>query len=136
MTARRDVPGIKAYDSPAGGWGALRATARAIREQMDLTDASLLLSTNQPQGFDCPGCAWPDKDERSTFQFCENGAKAVSWEATRKRAPPEFSLIRILLSSMTPAKKAAFFTSPWNWSKAAACNRCSTNIKRFRFRAQ
>jgi molybdopterin-dependent oxidoreductase alpha subunit len=90
MTARRDVPGIKAYDSPAGGWGALRATARAIREQMDLTDASLLLSTNQPQGFDCPGCAWPDKDERSTFQFCENGAKAVSWEATRKRAPPEF----------------------------------------------
>jgi molybdopterin-dependent oxidoreductase alpha subunit len=90
MTARRDVPGIKPYDSPAGGWGALRATARIIREQMDLTDASLLLSTNQPQGFDCPGCAWPDKDERSTFQFCENGAKAVSWEATKKRAPPEF----------------------------------------------
>jgi molybdopterin-dependent oxidoreductase alpha subunit len=90
MTARRDVPGIKPYDSPAGGWGALRATARAIREQMDLTDASLLLRTNQPQGFDCPGCAWPDKDERSTFQFCENGAKAVSWEATKKRAPPEF----------------------------------------------
>ncbi|HEX4153823.1 MAG TPA: FdhF/YdeP family oxidoreductase [Steroidobacteraceae bacterium] len=90
MTARRDVPGIKPYDSPAGGWGALRATARAIREQMDLTDASLLLDTNQPQGFDCPGCAWPDKDSHSTFQFCENGAKAVSWEATRKRAPPEF----------------------------------------------
>jgi molybdopterin-dependent oxidoreductase alpha subunit len=90
MPTRRDVPGIKPYDSPAGGWGAVRAVARAIREQMDLTDASLLLDTNQPQGFDCPGCAWPDKDERSTFQFCENGAKAVSWEATNKRAPPEF----------------------------------------------
>jgi molybdopterin-dependent oxidoreductase alpha subunit len=91
MTERRDVPGIKPYDSPAGGWGALRATARAIRQQMDITEASsVLLRTNQPQGFDCPGCAWPDKDERSTFQFCENGAKAVTWEATKKRTPPEF----------------------------------------------
>jgi len=91
MTTRRDVPGIKPYDNPAGGWGALRATARAIREQMDVTEASsVLLRTNQPQGFDCPGCAWPDKDERSTFQFCENGAKAVTWEATKKRTPPEF----------------------------------------------
>ncbi|MFX8180211.1 hypothetical protein ABTK97_20030, partial [Acinetobacter baumannii] len=36
------------------------------------------------------GCAWPDKEHRSTFQFCENGAKAVTWEATNKRVPPEF----------------------------------------------
>ena len=91
MTARRDVPGVKPYDSPAGGWGALRAVARTIREQMDLVEGSaLLLRTNQPNGFDCPGCAWPDSNERSTFQFCENGAKAVSWEATRKRVTSEF----------------------------------------------
>jgi molybdopterin-dependent oxidoreductase alpha subunit len=91
MPSRREVPGIRSYDGPAGGWGALRATARAIREQMDVSDASsVLLRTNQPQGFDCPGCAWPDKEERSTFQFCENGAKAVTWEATNKRTPPEF----------------------------------------------
>jgi molybdopterin-dependent oxidoreductase alpha subunit len=49
-----------------------------------------LMRTNQPDGFDCPGCAWPDKEHRSTFQFCENGAKAVTWEATTKRVPPEF----------------------------------------------
>jgi len=49
-----------------------------------------LLRTNQPDGFDCPGCAWPDKEHRSTFQFCENGAKAVTWEATNKRVTPEF----------------------------------------------
>ncbi len=49
-----------------------------------------LLRTNQPDGFDCPGCAWPDKEHRSTFQFCENGAKAVTWEATTKRVPPSF----------------------------------------------
>ena len=91
MANRRDVPGIRPYDSPAGGWGALRATAKAVRDQMDVTQAPLLLlRTNKPDGFDCPGCAWPDKDHTSTFQFCENGAKAVTWEATKRRAPPEF----------------------------------------------
>ncbi len=91
MSRRRDVPGYKPYDSPAGGWGALRATAKAVREQMELAEApQLLYRTNKPDGFDCPGCAWPDKEHTSTFQFCENGAKAVTWEATRKRAPPEF----------------------------------------------
>jgi molybdopterin-dependent oxidoreductase alpha subunit len=91
MSERRNVPGIRRYDHAAGGWGALRATAKAIREQMDVTEAPrLLFRTNKPDGFDCPGCAWPDKEHISTFQFCENGAKAVSWEATKKRVPPEF----------------------------------------------
>src|ERR1700676_4948186 len=91
MPARRKVPGIRPYDSPAGGWGALRATARAVREQMDVAEAPLLLyRTNKPTGFDCPGCAWPDKEHTSTFQFCENGAKAVTWEATKKRVTQEF----------------------------------------------
>jgi molybdopterin-dependent oxidoreductase alpha subunit len=85
------VPGVKAYNSPAGGWGALKATAKAVRAQMDVSEAPLLLyRTNKPAGFDCPGCAWPDKEHTSTFQFCENGAKAVTWEATKKRVPPEF----------------------------------------------
>ena len=48
------------------------------------------MRTNQPDGFDCPGCAWPDKEHKSTFQFCENGAKAVTWEATNKRVTPAF----------------------------------------------
>lgn len=91
MTERRAVPGIRPYDGPAGGWGALKATAQAVRQQMLLSEAPVvLLRTNQPAGFDCPGCAWPDKEHRSTFQFCENGAKAVTWEATSKRATPEF----------------------------------------------
>jgi molybdopterin-dependent oxidoreductase alpha subunit len=91
MTSRRDIPGIIPYDGPAGGWGALRATAEAVRRQMESIEAPItLLRTNQPDGFDCPGCAWPDKEHRSTFQFCENGAKAVTWEATTKRVTPEF----------------------------------------------
>lgn len=91
MVKRREVPGIRPYDGPAGGWGALRATAIAVRQQMETVAAPMtLLRTNQPDGFDCPGCAWPDKEHRSTFQFCENGAKAVTWEATTKRVTPEF----------------------------------------------
>jgi molybdopterin-dependent oxidoreductase alpha subunit len=88
---RRAVPGVHPYDGPAGGWGALKATAIAVRTQMDAFEApATLLRTNQPDGFDCPGCAWPDKEHKSTFQFCENGAKAVTWEATTKRVTPAF----------------------------------------------
>lgn len=91
MAKRRAVPGVHPYDGPAGGWGALKATAIAVRTQMDTFEAPVtLMRTNQPDGFDCPGCAWPDKEHRSTFQFCENGAKAVTWEATSKRVTPEF----------------------------------------------
>ena len=51
----------------------------------------LLTQLNQIEGFDCPGCAWPDPLlTRSTFEFCENGAKAVADEATLKRATAAF----------------------------------------------
>jgi molybdopterin-dependent oxidoreductase alpha subunit len=50
-----------------------------------------LAKLNQKDGFDCPSCAWPDPDgERKTFEFCENGAKAVASEATKERCTPEF----------------------------------------------
>ncbi len=99
---RRAVPGIRHYDGPAGGWGALKATAIAVRTQMDTFDApATLLRTNQPDGFDCPGCAWPDKEHKSTFQFCENGAKAVTWEATSKRVTPEFLAANTVTSLLT-----------------------------------
>jgi len=86
-----DIQGVEPYHEPAGGWGALRATAAALaRSRNSLTGAGLLLKQNQPDGFDCPGCAWPDPKHTSSFEFCENGAKAVSWEATGKRVTPEF----------------------------------------------
>ena len=53
--------------------------------------AQTLLKVNQKDGFDCPGCAWPDPDDhRSHIEFCENGAKAVAEEATSERVTPEF----------------------------------------------
>jgi molybdopterin-dependent oxidoreductase alpha subunit len=85
------IEGVKPYSGPAGGWGALRAVAGAIRKEMGAsTNTRALLSVNQPEGFDCPGCAWPDPKHTSSFEFCENGAKAVTWEATQKRVDPDF----------------------------------------------
>ncbi len=84
-------PVFAPYNPPAGGWGALRATARALREQsVELKGSGALLSMNQPDGFDCPGCAWPDPRHTSSFEFCENGAKAVTWELTKHRVTREF----------------------------------------------
>jgi molybdopterin-dependent oxidoreductase alpha subunit len=85
------MPVFAPYDPPAGGWGALRATARALRGQsIALKGSRALLSMNQPDGFDCPGCAWPDPRHTSSFDFCENGAKAVTWELTKRRVTREF----------------------------------------------
>ena len=53
--------------------------------------ARTLLRVNQMDGFDCPGCAWPEPDDhRSIAEFCENGAKAIASEATKKRITSEF----------------------------------------------
>lgn len=99
-----DVVGVGDYKGAAAGWGALKAVADAVRGQMAVVKETRgLLSMNQPHGFDCPGCAWPDPKHTSSFEFCENGAKAVAWEATAKRT--------------TPAFFAAHTVSElWNWS--------------------
>lgn len=93
---------IKFYSKPAGGWGALRSVFKHIHAQGIVgRGVSTLLRANQPDGFDCPGCAWPDKNHHSTFEFCENGAKAVAAEATERRAD------RALFESHTVAQLAA-----------------------------
>lgn len=88
---------IKVYQGPAGGWGALKSSAQHLGEQgIALKGAKTMLHANQVDGFDCPGCAWPDRDHRSTFEFCENGVKAVAAEATARRATPEAIAARTL----------------------------------------
>jgi molybdopterin-dependent oxidoreductase alpha subunit len=67
------------------------AVASAMRQALTQMGAKRTLKTltklNQRQGFDCPGCAWPDPEgHRNTAEFCENGAKAVAEEATKARA--------------------------------------------------
>jgi molybdopterin-dependent oxidoreductase alpha subunit len=86
-----DRKAIRPYHHPAGGWGALKAVGEHLIEQdIALKGAATLRCMNQPEGFDCPGCAWPDPKHTSSFEFCENGAKAVAWEATAKRCTPKF----------------------------------------------
>jgi formate dehydrogenase major subunit len=90
-SASGELPDFEPYESPAGGWGALEATAKALREQsVVLKGGRALLSMNQPEGFDCPGCAWPDPKHTSSFEFCENGAKAVAFELTSRRVTRDF----------------------------------------------
>ena len=82
---------IEPYTHPAGGWGALLSVARNLKRQDILGKGSItLLNINQPTGFDCPGCAWPEKKDAHAFNFCENGAKAVAFEATSKKVTPEY----------------------------------------------
>jgi molybdopterin-dependent oxidoreductase alpha subunit len=82
---------IEPYTHPAAGWGALKYVAiNLIKEKVAGGNYRTLLAQNQPDGFDCPGCAWPDREHASTFEFCENGVKAVAAEATSKRVTPGF----------------------------------------------
>lgn len=77
--------------SAAGGWGALKSCGKQLLQSgSPLSGARTMLRANQPDGFDCPGCAWGDPAHGSSFEFCENGVKAVAWEATEKRATPAF----------------------------------------------
>src|ERR1700748_2605901 len=83
---------IEPYKHAAAGWGALKYVAlNLIKEKVSGTNYRTLFRQNQPDGFDCPGCAWPDREHASTFEFCENSVKAVAAEATSKRVTPAFS---------------------------------------------
>ena len=81
----------KKYKGAAGGWGALASTAKHLLKSENVAkNIKNLLNTNQDKGFDCPGCAWGEKDEPGRVRFCENGAKAVNWEATSRRVTSDF----------------------------------------------
>ncbi|WP_301176710.1 FdhF/YdeP family oxidoreductase [Actinomadura geliboluensis] len=75
----------------AAGVPGVTAALRQSYAQMGAARTALtLLRVNQKQGFDCPGCAWPEGDHRHIAEFCENGAKAVAEEATTRRVTREF----------------------------------------------
>ncbi|MET4589694.1 FdhF/YdeP family oxidoreductase [Arthrobacter sp. 754] len=66
----------------AGVPGVYHSLEPAIKHMGPGRASKTLLALNQKDGFDCMSCAWPDPGHRKTFEFCENGAKAVTWEAT------------------------------------------------------
>ncbi|MGH6655120.1 MAG: FdhF/YdeP family oxidoreductase [Actinocrinis sp.] len=78
--------------SAVGFPGIGHAMQYALEEMGPVRSLRTLTALNQVDGFDCPSCAWPDPEpgQRKTAEFCENGAKATAWEATRKRADRDF----------------------------------------------
>ena len=66
------------------------ATKLALQQMGPVRTAKTLRRLNQPQGFDCPGCAWPEPGHPHIAEFCENGVKAVAEEATKARCTPAF----------------------------------------------
>ena len=86
-----EVDRYKPYKGAAAGWGALIAvTKNWLGSENAFKNIRAMLKTNQNGGFDCPGCAWGESPENGMVKFCENGAKAVNWEATGRLVNPAF----------------------------------------------
>lgn len=75
----------------AGVKAVLVSLQRGLEQMGGVRTAAALARINQRHGFDCPGCAWPEEHGgRKLAEFCENGAKAVAEEATKRVVTPEF----------------------------------------------
>ena len=89
------LTGIRLTEVPKTSVG-LKAIVSALTHIKDAVGVAkgiqLLSKMNQRDGFDCPGCAWPDPDEKRAFlaEYCENGAKSVAEEATKNKVSPIF----------------------------------------------
>ncbi len=84
-------PSVGPIETVAGGIPAVVSAMRHVYGEMGVVQGTrLLLKVNQKEGFDCPGCAWPDPGHRSVAEFCENGAKAVAEEGMSARVTPAF----------------------------------------------
>jgi molybdopterin-dependent oxidoreductase alpha subunit len=92
-TARKLGPDleVKPYESATGGWGSVKSLVKSIsRDRVPLLGPRVLLKQNKPDGFMCVSCAWAKPADPRVFEFCENGAKATTWEITHKRVTPAF----------------------------------------------
>jgi len=84
---------ITAPKTIAAGIPGVTVALKHVFGEMSLKNcAPTLFGVNQMEGFDCPGCAWPDPDDHRSGigEYCENGAKAIAEEATAARATPKF----------------------------------------------
>lgn len=73
----------------AGGMAALISSTKHVVKNRAF-GLNAFLKLNQQDGFDCPGCAWPDPHKPAAFEFCENGIKAVAHETTSKKVGRDF----------------------------------------------
>lgn len=86
-----DIEVSEEKSSKAGGIPAvLSSMSHTFKKVGPIRSLQSLMKINQQEGFDCPGCAWPEPKDRSVAEFCENGAKAVAEEATKARITSSF----------------------------------------------
>ena len=84
-------PKFTSYTHPAGGWGSLHSVGRSLtHERVPLSGSRILMHQNKPNGFACVSCSWAKPANPRPFEFCEEGAKATTWEITSRRCGPEF----------------------------------------------
>ncbi|BBY61528.1 FdhF/YdeP family oxidoreductase [Mycolicibacterium sarraceniae] len=87
----RDVEVSGPKHEAAGVKAVMVSMQRGLAEMGPVRTLATLSRLNQRHGFDCPGCAWPEEHGgRKLAEFCENGAKAVAEEATKRRVAPDF----------------------------------------------
>jgi anaerobic selenocysteine-containing dehydrogenase len=73
------------------GWDSVRSLVKSLtRDRVPLAGSRVLLKQNKTDGLMCVSCAWAKPADPLMFEFCENGAKATTWEITHKRATPDF----------------------------------------------
>ncbi len=92
-TTPPDTTGLRLSNvkkTAAGIPAAVSSLNHGIRKMGLTKTVRTLLMVNQKEGFDCPGCAWPDPQHRTSFEFCENGAKAVADEAMKAKVNERF----------------------------------------------
>ena len=75
---KEGAPKLSPPKQVAAGIPAVISTlSHAFSRMGAVKSLSNLTKVNRFNGYDCPGCAWPDPDDhRTSFEFCENGAKA------------------------------------------------------------
>jgi molybdopterin-dependent oxidoreductase alpha subunit len=124
LARKRFEPEAPAYDAPAGGWGSLKSVARALTRERVLASAPpTLMRQNKRNGFACVSCAWPKPGKPHLFEFCENGAKATTWEITSRRAGDAFFASHTLRELETwrdhDLEEVGRLTRPMRWDRAS-----------------
>lgn len=85
-----DIEVTEPKDYAAGMGGVFHSMEPAVKTLGLARTAKLMTKINHKDGFDCMSCAWPDPEHRKIAEFCENGGKAVTWEATPVTVPRSF----------------------------------------------
>src|SRR3954462_262997 len=111
------------HPGPAAGWEAIQAVEAALfKEGRALDGHAIILKQNKADGFMCVSCAWAKPADPRVFEFCENGAKATTWEITSKHVTPEFFAAHTVAELETwddhQLEAAGRLTHPMRWDAA------------------